>query len=75
MNPQHIFGVIMTNPHLSLTNHIWRYDPPDVERIRHFQSTIQDATVGGKSLGDDRISMFLLKNGSIHRSNIFMTLF
>ena len=27
----------MTTPQLSLTDHLWRYDPPDVERIRHFQ--------------------------------------
>ena len=47
----------MSNPQLSLTNHIWRYDPPDVERIRHFQSEYKMPLLAAKALATTNINI------------------
>jgi len=47
----------VTLSHLSLTNHIWRYEPPAVERIRHFQLTYNLPLLAAKSLATTNIEI------------------
>ena len=47
----------MSGPQLSLTNHIWRYDPPSVERIRHFQVEHKMPLLAAKAMATTDINV------------------
>lgn len=47
----------MTTPQLSLTDHIWRYDPPDIERIRHFQVQHKMPLLAAKAMATTAIDV------------------
>ena len=47
----------MSSPQLSLTDHIWRYDPPEVERIRHFQTQYNMPLLAAKALATTNIKV------------------
>ena len=47
----------MPSPQLSLTEHIWRYDPPDVERVRHFQTKHSLPLLAAKALATTNIKV------------------
>ena len=40
----------MSTPNLSLTNHLWLYEPPDVERVRHFELNHKVGSLAAKAL-------------------------
>ena len=47
----------MSSTQLSLTEHIWRYDPPDVERIRYFQTQYKMPLLAAKALATTNIKV------------------
>ena len=47
----------MNSPQLSLTDHIWRYDPPDIQRIRHFQVQHKMPLLAAKAMATTAIDV------------------